>query len=302
MEISKAAAVAAAGTPSAAQLAAINSYAKSPLTAEQVYCFSVRLCDDQPDRDFERFDTGALPRLAALFRGKTGITDHNWSAEGQVARIFDTEVCRQEGVSFIRAWCYMLRTEENAPLIAQIEGGIRREVSVGCAMGLSRCSICGGVYGTCGHRKGVTYEGERCLAVLSEPVDAYEFSFVAVPAQREAGVLKALREPEAQTLEELVLRKGSPALSQRLQELEAEAAFGRESRKALEQEVVRLGLLLDFGADEDILRATAAALAGEQLQQLRASMAKKAAGLWPARTQLPGSGRGGEELDAAFLI
>ena len=220
----------------------------------------------------------------------------------QTARIYDAAVEKTGGATALVLYAYMLRNDQTAATIAAIEGGILREVSVGCAMGLSRCSICGGVYGTCGHRKGVTYEGERCLAVLSEPVDAYEFSFVAVPAQREAGVLKALREPEAQTLEELVLRKGSPALSQRLQELEAEAAFGRESRKALEQEVVRLGLLLDFGADEDILRATAAALAGEQLQQLRASMAKKAAGLWPARTQLPGSTRGSEEMDTAFLI
>lgn len=302
MEISKAAQVAAAGTPSAAQLAAINSYAKSPLTAQQVYCFSVRLCDDQPDRDHERFDTTALPRLAALFRGKTGITDHDWSAGGQVARIFDTQVCREEGVSFIRAWCYMLRIPEHAALIEQIEGGIRREVSVGCAMGLSRCSICGSIYGTCAHRKGALYDGQLCLAVLSEPVDAYEFSFVAVPAQREAGVMKALREPAAQTLEELVLRKGSPALSERLRALEAEAAFGRESRLELEQEVVRLGLLLDFGADEDVLRATAAALEGVQLRQLRTAMAHKAAGLWPARTQLPAQGREAEPLDAAFLI
>lgn len=302
MKISKAASVAAAGTPTEAQLAGINVYAKTPLTAEQVYCFSVRLCDDQPDRDFERFDTAALPRLATLFRGKTGITDHNWSAEGQVARIFDTQVCREGGVSFIRAWCYMLRTAEAEPLIAQIEGGIRREVSVGCAMGLSRCSICGSVYGTCEHHKGLTYGDQLCLAVLSEPVDAYEFSFVAVPAQREAGVMKGLQEAEARTLEELVLRKGSPALCQRLQELEAAASFGRESRRAMEQEIVRLGLLLDFGADEDILRASAAALDCGQLQQLRASMSKKAAGLWPALTQLPGSRREEAAVDAAFLI
>jgi hypothetical protein len=34
----------------------INRFARTPLTAEQVYCFAVRLCDNEVDRDFERFD------------------------------------------------------------------------------------------------------------------------------------------------------------------------------------------------------------------------------------------------------
>ncbi|OLA42145.1 MAG: hypothetical protein BHW31_01510 [Firmicutes bacterium CAG:110_56_8] len=59
-------------------------------------------------------------------------------------------------------------------------------------MGRSVCSICGSDYGSCGHRKGESYDGQVCCAILQEPMDAYEFSFVAVPAQREAGVLKGL--------------------------------------------------------------------------------------------------------------
>ena len=76
----------------AAQAEAINNLAKAHLTAEQVYVFSLRLCDNQVDRDFERFDSAALPGLAKLFIGKTGIVDHKWSSDKQVARIFQTEV------------------------------------------------------------------------------------------------------------------------------------------------------------------------------------------------------------------
>ena len=89
MEIKKQTEVAGSGVPTAVQLEAINAQAKAKLTGEQVYVFSVRLCDDQVDRDGERFDTAALPVLAKLFIGKTGIVDHNWSTESQVARIFD---------------------------------------------------------------------------------------------------------------------------------------------------------------------------------------------------------------------
>ena len=92
MEITKEAALAAAGLPTPEQLTAINRMSKSPLAAEQVYVFSLRLCDDQPDRDLERFDKAALAPLAEMFVGKTGILDHKWAADGQVARIFQAGV------------------------------------------------------------------------------------------------------------------------------------------------------------------------------------------------------------------
>ena len=76
-----------------------------------------------------------------------------------------------------------------------IDGGILREVSVGCAMGKALCSICGQEYGTCCHRKGETYEGEVCICELHDPVDAYEMSFVAVPAQPGSGVTKGMSQP-----------------------------------------------------------------------------------------------------------
>ena len=192
MDVKKEASAAAVGVPNAQQLEKINALAKGTLTAEQVYVFSVRLCDDQVDRDFERFDTEALPVLAKLFVGKSGIVDHKWSAGSQLARIFDTEILTEEGVTGIKAWAYIRRGGAGDEWIADIEAGIKKEVSVGCAMGRSVCSICGGEYGSCGHRKGEYYEGQLCCAILRDPVDAYEFSFVAVPAQREAGVLKGM--------------------------------------------------------------------------------------------------------------
>ena len=109
MEIRKAAEAASSGAPTAAQLEAINALAKTRLNGEQVYVFSLRLCDDRIDRDGERFDTGALPGLAKLFLGKTGILDHRWSTENQVARIFETQVVKEKDASYIRAWACLLR-------------------------------------------------------------------------------------------------------------------------------------------------------------------------------------------------
>lgn len=222
------------------------------------------------DRDFERFDTAALPRMAELFRGKTGICDHQWSADRQVARIFDTQVVREDdGASCLMAEAYVLRTERNADLIADIEGGIKKEVSVGCAMGQARCSICGEPYGTCAHRKGAVYDGETCLAVLSEPLDAYEFSFVAVPAQRAAGVTKAGKEGYGMTLQDCVAKHGSPELSDALRRLSAEAELGRACESS-SRTACGAGAVARPPGLGATLRKAAAALDDGQLQAWKA--------------------------------
>ena len=79
------------------ELDQVNRFSKAELTADQVYTFSVRLCDNEVDRDFERFGTEDLDRLGELFLGKSGIFDHQWSAKGQTARIYRTEVVREPG-------------------------------------------------------------------------------------------------------------------------------------------------------------------------------------------------------------
>lgn len=304
MEIRKNASVVGSGTPNETQLAQINTFAKTPLLAQDVYSFRVRLCDDLPDRDHERFDPAALPRLAELFLGKTGIFDHNWSAKGQVARIYHTEVCADGACHYIAADCYMLRNEKNAALIAEIEGGIKKEVSVGCAVAARRCGVCGAPYGSCEHQKGASYDGTVCCAVLCEPTDAYEFSFVAVPSQREAGVLKGLKGGAWMTLDELVQKSGSPALVDRLAVLQKEAELGRRYRHELIDETVALGVALDFGASESVLKKCFASLDCEELTALKAALNDRLCARYPAACQLPQTASVGScaIMDADYLI
>ncbi len=298
MEIRKAAEAVNSGAPNAVQLEAINALAKARLNGEQVYVFSLRLCDDQVDRDFERFDPQALGALAKLFLGKTGIVDHQWSSAKQVARIFETQVVKEKGVSYIKAWAYIRRGGINDEVIADIEAGIKKEVSVGCAMGMAVCSVCGSEYGTCGHRKGECYDGQVCCAILREPVDAYEFSFVAVPAQREAGVLKALGAGK-RTLKELAEEFGA---QREYRELYQQAQLGRQYQKELEDSVVRLGLALELGVAEPVLRSVAKTAAAEDLMALKKAWEERLNEMLPAVTQLGSCGRKLEGLESGFLI
>ena len=298
MEVKKATEAVSSGVPTAVQLDAINAQARAKLKEDQVYVFSLRLCDDQIDRDNERFDTAALPELAKLFIGKCGIVDHRWSAENQVARIFETQVVQQNRVSFIKAWAYIRRGGANDEIIADIEAGIKKEVSVGCAMGRSVCSICGGEYGTCGHQKGEHYDGQICCAILKEPMDAYEFSFVAVPAQREAGVLKGLGKSN-KCLKELAEEFG---LQAEFRAMFKQAQLGKLYREELEGNVVRLCLALDLGAEEPVLRSIVKTAAAEDLMRLKAALQDRLDQMMPMTTQLSAGAGKLDAVESGFLI
>lgn len=187
-----------------AELAAINKYALAPLTAAEVFTFKAVLCDNELDRQYERFTVKALQELQKLFLGKTVIKDHVWGADGQVARIYATELVTTgktlkngEPYTQLVAHCYMVRTASNADLIAEIKGGIKKEGSVGCSVSSSICSICGtdNAKSYCRHWPGKSYDKDGgtqvCTFTLAGAKDAYEFSLVAVPAQKAAGVSKS---------------------------------------------------------------------------------------------------------------
>ncbi|MBQ7013395.1 MAG: hypothetical protein IJN11_05710 [Oscillospiraceae bacterium] len=194
----------AANEPTEEDMKLINKHALSPLTSEEVFTFKAILCDNEVDRTFERFTQKALQDLQKLFLGRTVIKDHIRCADNQVARIYATELVEngktlKSGEKYMQlvAHCYMVRTAGNADLIAEIKGGIKKEGSIGCSVTGSICSICGtdNTKSYCRHWAGRSYEkeggAEVCTYTLTGARDAYEFSLVAVPAQRAAGVKKS---------------------------------------------------------------------------------------------------------------
>lgn len=187
-----------------AELKEINKHTLEPLAAEDVFTFKAVLCDNELDRHFERFSVKALQDLQKLFVGKTIIKDHDHRADNQVARIYATELVQSgkttksgEMYTQLVAHCYMVKTASNADLIAEIKGGIKKEGSVGCAVEHAYCSICGtdNAKTYCRHWGGRSYDKEGgaqvCTFLLDGGLDAYEFSLVAVPAQKAAGVHKS---------------------------------------------------------------------------------------------------------------
>ena len=155
------------------------------------------------DRNYEPFNLNALKDLKRLYIGKTVIKDHNRKADNQIARVYDTELQEENkttkvGETFTKliAKCYMVKTDKNADLIQEIKAGIKKEVSTSCRPKHAYCSICGvdNMKDWCSHWHGHEYDtkdGKKtCYFTLDGAKEAYEVSFVAVPAQPRAGTTK----------------------------------------------------------------------------------------------------------------
>ena len=85
-----------------------------------------------------------------------------------------------------------MNTESNKDIIAEIKGGIKKEVSVGFRSQKAVCSICGtdNRKKWCDHYNGRMYDGKLCYFTMEDITDTYELSFVAIPAQPKAGTVK----------------------------------------------------------------------------------------------------------------
>ena len=86
-------------SPSTEDLKKINKYTRREFDADSLYVFTVILCDNDIDRDFEKFSLSALNELKTLFVGKTGISDHSMKSSDQKARVFETWIEKGNGTT-----------------------------------------------------------------------------------------------------------------------------------------------------------------------------------------------------------
>ncbi|MCC8023197.1 MAG: hypothetical protein LIO46_05380 [Clostridiales bacterium] len=291
----------------------INRLTRAPLGEEDVYIFPVVLCDNEIDRDFERFTVPALKRMAQLFVGVSGIFDHSMKGKDQVARIFCAQVEEVPGrrtragepYHRLYARAYLCRTEENRGLVAELDAGIKKEVSVGCRMERTTCSVCGADVSrkACQHRKGQRYGTSLCHHILDGASDAYEWSFVAVPAQPGAGVVKAYQttgkvcEPHLETIIDTIKSAAGDltlpysdcqALAGHITALEEQAKLGELYQSQLKTEVSKLCALTMPQLDMQVFGGVLQVMTTKELQSFKKALEAKSAGSGPTQIQLHG--------------
>ena len=136
---------------------------------------------------------------------------------------------------------------------------------------------------------------------MQEPTDAYEWSFVAVPAQRKAGVLKAFAPGAGTELKRLAA--GRPSCLRELEQLEQEAALGRSYIGSLRRELVRLAGLTDESLDLKIFSKAADRMEEDELLELTRIYQRRMDEKYPPVPQLrPRARVACASEDGAFLI
>lgn len=157
------------------------------LKRDDVYTFSIKICDNDIDEDLECFSTQAVYDLAEMYTGKAGFIDRKFVFGGKAARIYMTEVVKdywKESITgddycWLKGYAYVPKTEETKRIITEIENGNKRNVSIGCSMKERKCSVCG--KDRCNHIKGKIYDGRKCYFTSHKPTDVYGWSFVSEP-------------------------------------------------------------------------------------------------------------------------
>lgn len=278
------------------ELKLINTYTRRELSSDEIYTFSVVLCDNDIDRDFERFTVESLFELEKLFVGKTGIFDHNPKAKNQTARIYSCKVESVEskktatGDDYFRlvAKAYIPRTQKNEDIILSLDSGIIKEVSVGCAVKNNICSICSENINSpsCIHAKGEYYAGKMCYSELSDVVDAYEFSFVAIPAQKNAGVIKSyLKTNKEKSMNDILkaLKRNEKtelteheckSLCDYIEELERQASDGKLYKSELKRSVLKEFSFANPDIEVDTIKSIVDKLSVEELKSLKDGFSK----------------------------
>ncbi len=289
------------GLPSDEDMTLINNYSLKELNKDELFCFSVVLCDNDIDRDFERFSEDALKSLEKLFVGKTGILNHSMKSEDQSCRTYKTQLITDNNrktidgntYTYLKAWCYTVRSDKNKSLIKDIEGGIKKEVSISCASQNKICSVCGDAH--CNHIAGRKYNGDYCHKTITDITDAYEWSFVAVPAQRRAGVtksfkkeksmeniLKSIKQDKSLTLNEQDLEK----LSAYIDKLNQKSLDGEKYRGALIKNAKKNFALTVPSINGDCVEEILKSISSETLENLCVALETQARSVLPPVSQL----------------
>lgn len=181
----------------------INKHTLAPLCSDDVFIFKVRLCDNDIDRVGDKMSSDFLRAVADNIVGLTGLRDHDWSSNNQTARLFDAEVVTDdtlknklgEPLQYVLGKAYTLN--KFTDYVDKIKAGLLKETSISFESTGDTCSICGeemlkdydGVaHCKNGHCAGSIYDGVLCYNNITNLKDLLEWSLVAVPCQKEAGI------------------------------------------------------------------------------------------------------------------
>ena len=161
----------------------VSRFALRPLEAHEFAVFTLDLCHDQIDRHFSRFPQEELNKISAMTPGRPLMERHDLRGSLPRGTFFRSRVHEGNGRASVRPDVYVLRTQQNAGFILNIEGGVYRETSIGFSFETPECSICGKDLRTCDHVPGRSYGDQQCHYVMRNVLEVIEGSIVSSGSQ-----------------------------------------------------------------------------------------------------------------------
>ena len=151
---------------------------------------TVRLADNEIDRDYERFSISALQDMAKKFVGKKGIIGEDKLGKTQWGRILSCEVRTDktkitkagEVYTSLEARVFINNTSENFSLLNRMMSKVQKG-SASCSIAHSICSVCGadGSKYPCVHTKGKMFNGKPAYRILWGVTEVYEWAIERPP-------------------------------------------------------------------------------------------------------------------------
>lgn len=182
-------------------LADVNRFTLRELGRDEFAVFSMDLCHNQVDRHFSRFPERELERINEMAPGRPLMERHDLRGSLPRGTFFRSALHRDGERVSVRPDVYVLRTQENADFILNIEGGVYRETSIGFAFQRPECSVCKKDIRTCNHVPGRSYGDERCHYVMHDVLEVIEGSVVSSGSQGTGFVAQQRTLPLDQALE-----------------------------------------------------------------------------------------------------
>lgn len=161
----------------------VNKFSLRRLVPEEYVVFTLDLCHNQLDRHFSRFPNEELEKINRLVPGRPLMERHDLRGSLPRGVFFKSRLVVGEDRISVRPKVYVLRLEENKSFIANIEGGVYRETSIGFTFTFPECSVCGKDIRRCVHVPGRKYDGEQCFYWLRGVQEVLEGSVVACGSQ-----------------------------------------------------------------------------------------------------------------------
>lgn len=267
-------------------------------TVEQLYIFSVKLCNNEIDSDFDKLTPEFLTQFA---EGVTAspiplIKDHCWSAENQVGRVYRAEVITDgvnslgEPFAYVLGYAYV--AADNTDIVNRVKLGLLSEVSVGFDGKHYTCSTCGDDVLSYDyqcpnkHVFGSEFDGVPVYRNVGECAAVLECSFVPVPAQEGAEVETKSDKKEGFTLKRSDFMKRLGIKSKKSEDTTPAATAAPEIPADAAAEDVTDADIEQLIAENAALRQENAELKGgiaaEQESRLKAAVGKAIDGLNPS--------------------